>query len=317
VQERTAELQAANAALQTEITERKQAEVALQASHDRTRAIVETALDAIITMDEQGRIVDFNPAAERIFGQSSGDVIGQPLAEVIIPPDLRVRHRRGLAHYLATGEGPVLGKHIEMTGLRADGSLVPLELTICRMPGAAVLFTSFLRDIAERKRAEETLRESEERYRLITENTGDIVMLLDQQGRFTYISPSCRQVLGYEPTELIGASGFDLVHPEDLASALEHRPELASSGATQLTCRYRHADGSWRWLEARGTLVTRPDGYYTVAVGQDITERREAEMALQRLNDELEQRVIERTAQLAVTNQHLAQAIDYPCESCR
>ncbi|HEX9438292.1 MAG TPA: GAF domain-containing protein, partial [Roseiflexaceae bacterium] len=151
----------------------------------------------------------------------------------------------------------------------------------------ARLYRAAQEEIAERKRVEETLRASEERYRLITENTGDLVMLLDQQGRYTYVSPSCRQVLGYDPAELIGASGFDFVHPEDLALALERRPMLTSSGAAQLTCRYRHADGSWRWLEAHGTVVTQPGSRYTVAVGRDITERKWAEAALQRYTERL------------------------------
>jgi two-component system sensor kinase FixL len=143
-------------------------------------------------------------------------------------------------------------------------------------------------EIGVRKQIEETLRESQERYRLIAENTGDIIMLLDQQGRFTYVSPSCRQVLGYDPAELIGHSGFDLVHPEDLAFTLEQRPQLASSGATQLTCRYRHADGSWRWLEARGTMVAQPDSRYTVAVGRDVTERKRAEATLRESKAQIE-----------------------------
>src|SRR5439155_1295418 len=87
------------------------------------------------------------------------EVIGQPLADIIIPPPLREQHRRGLAHYLATGEAPVLGRRIEIVGQRADGSMIPVELTITQMPGAgAPMFTGFLRDITERKRAEQKLQ---------------------------------------------------------------------------------------------------------------------------------------------------------------
>src|SRR5262245_52386241 len=100
--------------LQRSDTERQQAEEALRASQDRTRAIVEIALDGIITMDHMGRIVDFNPAAERLFGHRSHEVLGRTLANVIIPPTLREDHVRGLAHYLATGEGPALDSRIEM-----------------------------------------------------------------------------------------------------------------------------------------------------------------------------------------------------------
>jgi PAS domain S-box-containing protein len=128
---------------------------ALKASEGRTRAVIDSALDAVVAMDHEGLILGFNPAAERIFGYRSGDVVGRALADVIIPPDLRAAHRRGLNHYLATGEGPILGKRIEVAGLRADGSVFPLEVSIVRMPGAgAPTFTGFLRDISERKQAE-------------------------------------------------------------------------------------------------------------------------------------------------------------------
>jgi PAS domain S-box-containing protein len=132
---------------------------ALKASEGRNRAVVESALDAIIAMDHEGRIMGFNPAAERMFGHRSTDVVGQTLADTVIPPALRESHRRGLAHYLATGEGPVLGKRVELTGLRADGSTLDVELSISRMPGAGPpMFTGFLRDITERKQADQKLR---------------------------------------------------------------------------------------------------------------------------------------------------------------
>jgi PAS domain S-box-containing protein len=128
---------------------------ALKESEGRNRAVVESGLDGIIAMDHEGLIVGFNPAAERIFGHPGGEVVGRALADVIIPPELRGAHRRGLAHYLATGEGPILGKRIEVTGLRADGSVFPLEVSIVRMPGGGPpTFTGFLRDITERKQAD-------------------------------------------------------------------------------------------------------------------------------------------------------------------
>lgn len=131
---------------------------ALKASEARNRAVIDSALDAVVAMNHDGLIVGFNPAAERIFGHRGSEVIGRALADVIIPPELRESHRRGLAHYLATGEGPVLGKRIELTGLRADGSVFPVELSISRMPGAGPpMFTGFLRDITERKQADQKL----------------------------------------------------------------------------------------------------------------------------------------------------------------
>ena len=102
------------------------------------RAILESALDCIIIIDARGRILEFNPAAEKTFGYRREQVVGKELAETIIPPSLREGHRRGMAHYLATGEGPVLGKRIEMAGMRADGSEFPIELAVtCMNRGGA------------------------------------------------------------------------------------------------------------------------------------------------------------------------------------
>lgn len=138
----------------------------LSATNARKTAIMKSALDAIVSMDHEGKIVEFNPAAERMFGYRGPEVIGKPMAEVIIPPSLRESHYRGLAHYLATGEGPVIGKRLELTALRADGGEFPVELTISRveLPGPP-LFTGYLRDITERKRAEEELERSFEALR--------------------------------------------------------------------------------------------------------------------------------------------------------
>jgi PAS domain S-box-containing protein len=141
-----------------DITESRKAEERLRNREAATRAILDSSLDCIITMDHQGRIVEFNPAAERTFGRPANTVIGRPLADVIIPPSFRDAHRRGLAKYLATGEGPVLGRHLELNALRADGNEFPVELAIVRInTDNPPLFTGFLRDITARKQSEEQI----------------------------------------------------------------------------------------------------------------------------------------------------------------
>src|SRR5437762_12910474 len=116
------------------------------------RAILDSALDCIIVMNASGRVVEFNPAAERVFGYTREEAVGQELAELIIPAALRERHRQGLQHYLKTGEGPVLGRRIEITAVRADGSeiLVELAITPFRIQDQQA-FTAYLRDITQRK----------------------------------------------------------------------------------------------------------------------------------------------------------------------
>jgi PAS domain S-box-containing protein len=126
------------------------------ASEARKSAILETALDCIITIDHAGKVVEFNPAAEQTFGYSRDQVMGQELSQFIIPPSLRDRHRKGMAHYLATGEGPALGKRLELPAVRADGTEFPVELAITRIPtDGPPVFTAYLRDISERKKAEQ------------------------------------------------------------------------------------------------------------------------------------------------------------------
>ncbi|MGI8820263.1 MAG: ATP-binding protein [Chthoniobacterales bacterium] len=119
------------------------------------RAILESALDCIITMDADGTVREFNPAAERVFGYGRDEAVGRELAELIIPCSLRERHRAGLAHYLRTGEGPVLGRRIEIPAMRKDQTeiLVELAITAFRI-GPEPVFTAYLRDITERVRTE-------------------------------------------------------------------------------------------------------------------------------------------------------------------
>ena len=146
----------------SDIDDRKRAEDELRRSEARKAAILDSALDCIVTIDHEGRITEFNPAAERTFGYRRDEVVGKQLADVIIPPSLREKHRLGFARYLATGEARMLGKRIELTAIRADGSEFPVELAITRIPlDGPPSFTGYLRDITERKRAEEELRRSE------------------------------------------------------------------------------------------------------------------------------------------------------------
>jgi PAS domain S-box-containing protein len=153
VAERTAELSERNQQLQGTTDKLKESEA-------RTRSILEAAMDAIITMDHQGKILQFNPAAERTLGYNRGEVIGQPLADLVIPPALRAAHCQGLAHYLATGKGPLLNQRLEMPALRADGTEFAAELAIVRVPiDGQPVFTAFLRDLTQRKQAEEALAE--------------------------------------------------------------------------------------------------------------------------------------------------------------
>ena len=132
----------------------------LQDSEERTRSIVNTALDAIVVMDEQGRITEWNPQAEQILGWTKHEVIGRKLSDTIVPPQYREAHNQGLQHYLATGEGPAMGKRLEITALRSDGTEFVIELAITPLKLASgTIFSGFIRDISEKRKWDEKLHE--------------------------------------------------------------------------------------------------------------------------------------------------------------
>jgi PAS domain S-box-containing protein len=147
-----------------QLVARRRAEDAVRARESRLRAMLDASLDAVVTMDHRGRVLDWNPAAERIFGYPASEAIGRELADLVVPPSLRELHRHGLARFLETEVPVVLDRRLEITGMRAGGEELPVELTITRiaLPGPPV-FTGYVRDITDRKRAEEELRASRQR----------------------------------------------------------------------------------------------------------------------------------------------------------
>ena len=143
---------------------RRRAERSVRESEERKRAILAAALDCIVTIDHEGHVLEFNGPAEKTFGFTAAEAIGREMADLIVPPALREPHRQGFARCVATGEGPLLGRRIEITAIRADGEEFPVELAITRinLPGPP-MFTGYLRDITERKAAEAELRASRAR----------------------------------------------------------------------------------------------------------------------------------------------------------
>jgi PAS domain S-box-containing protein len=273
----------------TDIEDRKRAEQEGRRSEARKTAILDSALDCIVTIDHEGCITEFNPAAERTFGYRRDEVVGRQLAEVIVPPALRERHRQGLARYLTTGESRVLGRRIEMAAMRADGSEFPAELAITRIPlDGPPSFTGYLRDITERKRAEEELRRSEafltQAQRLTL--TGSLWWKVST-GEITWSAESYR-LMGYPTTvkptvELI----LSRVHPEDLALVREMVERSAREGSNiDFEHRLLMPDGSVKHVHVVMQNVS-GDGRPPEFAGavSDVTERKRVEAELRRAYD--------------------------------
>ena len=147
-----------------QLIERRRAEQAVIESEARKSTILSSALDCIVTIDGEGHILEFNPAAERTFGRRAKDVMGKEMAALLVPPSLRQLHREGLRRHLTSGGGQILGALVELTGMRADGSEFPIELAVTRIEALGEpMFTAFIRDITDRKRVEAELRNSRAR----------------------------------------------------------------------------------------------------------------------------------------------------------
>jgi PAS domain S-box-containing protein len=321
VAERTIELAAANEELKREIAERRmvegrlrQEETELKRSEARKAAILNSALDCIVTMDHEGCITEFNPAAERTFGYLRAEVVGKKLAEVMIPPSLRTQHQRGLALYLATGEARVLGGRMEMTAMRADGSSFPIELAVTRIPGdGPPLFTGFMRDITKRKQAEEQLRRSAaflaEGQRL--SSTGSFSWRLmpdeltwsDQLYRIYEFDPTVPVTVGLIATR---------VHPEDIPSFYEViGAAQLGSGNIEYEHRLQMPDHTVKYLSMVAHGIRDQEGRleYIGAV-QDVTQRRLSEQALGKLRSELAH--VTRFTSLGAVTASIAHEVNQP-----
>ncbi len=180
-----------------DVTESRRKEQAVQQSQERLRLVVETALDAVVEIGEDDRILEWNAQAEQTFGWSREGAVGQVLAETIIPSRYREAHRQGMQHYLEMGEGPILNQRIEITALHRDGREFPVELTITSIRTRdATTFSAFIRDMSRQKQAEEQRRQSETRFRLLVEQSPLSIQVLAPDGRMLQVNRAWEQLWG-------------------------------------------------------------------------------------------------------------------------
>jgi two-component system, cell cycle sensor histidine kinase and response regulator CckA len=286
VAERKADLAKANEALRGEVLERRRMDEALQESEVRYRGIVESALDAVVTIDGSGVITAWNVQAANIFGWSKEEAVGRSLAETIIPAQHREAHSRGLRHAVATGEGPVFNKRIEITALHRDGREFPVELAISNASsGEKAAFSAFIRDITGSKLAAEALEKQHAFLRQVIDINPNFVFAKNRDGRFTLVNQAVADAYGTTVEELVGKTDADFnPSPDEVRFFLETDRKVMDSLEDKLISeeRFTDAKGNVRFLQTVKRPIIGVDGRagQVLGVSTDITDRKTLEEQL-------------------------------------
>jgi len=288
----------------TDITERKRAEEALRESEEKFRRLVEEMNDGYCVL-QGSRVVFANARSAEMFGYTREEVIGRTVQELLTPEivsdlsGVRAKRQRGEA----------VPQQYETLLVGKEGTTRPVELgtRVIEYAGKPAL-SVVVRDISERKQAEAALRRSEEHFRSLIENAQDAIVILNSDGTIRYESPSMERMTGREGKGRIGRDPLEFSHPDDMPNVLKAFSQLLENQTTNVhtELRLQHEDGSWRTFEvAANNLLENPTVAGIVLNLRDITERKQAEEEIRSLNEELEQRVIERTTQLEAVNKEL------------
>lgn len=276
----------------SDITERKTREISLQQGDLIKSAMLETALDAIITVNSEGRVVGWNAAAEHLFGQPRDIAMGQDLAELIYPPDQAHDRRVGMRRMLANGAG--MGRKLNLEMVKGDGTRFDCEMSVRALEvGGEQHFTAFMRPTEKRpepEAADEKGVFSEAAMRSMADLNPSITWLACADGAVTYLNSQWQEFTGLDPAESIPVSWFSVLHPHDLASMMLFWDECTKNGVSgKADVRFRRKDGVFRWCE----VVCRPQinsagaliGW--VATATDVDERRQREDHLREQRDRL------------------------------
>lgn len=262
-------------------------------AEERLRAIVETAADAIITSDKRGIVKSFNRAAERTFGYSAEEVIGQNVS-LLMPSPYREEHDGYIRRYLETGEARIIGIGREVTARRKDGSTFPIHLAVSEADPFG-LFTGIIRDITQRKEAEESLRREHELSESMVNTAQNIVLVLDTEGRIVRFNPYMEELTGWRLDEVRGRDWFDTFLPErDRARIRELfgraiRGERTRGNENPIVTK----DGLERDIEWYDAPLTSIAGELVglLCTGHDITERKRMERHLLEIAEEEQRRI--------------------------
>ncbi|MDF1502580.1 PAS domain S-box protein [Roseisolibacter sp. H3M3-2] len=270
-----------------DITARKDAERRLRAREEQFRRLSENATDVVQIVDRDARIVYTGPSMKRLLGYAPEEIAGTDALSYLHPDDVATA-TTVLGEMVAD---PSRTRYVEYRNRHKDGGWRYFEAHVGTLsPGTTDDgFVVNARDVTDRRAAAEALRRSEERYRVLIENTHDIITTLDVEGRITYQSPAVERSLGYRPDEMVGRDAFDLLHPDDYLQVRAAMNVMVGSPGTtgHAEYRYRHRDGHWRRLETFGrTLSPHSADDGLVFNSRDVTTRWEAVEALRQANAE-------------------------------
>ena len=250
-------------------------------SEARLRAIVENAVDGIITIDEYGSILDFNPAAQRLFGYETQEVVGENV-KMLMPDPYRKEHDGYLRNYRDTGKPKIIGIGREVVGRRKDGTTFPLDLAVSEVLfGGRRLFTGIVRDITERKRVEE----ERQRFVSLVENSNDFIAVASLAWEFLFINEAGRQLIGLAPEQVAALEVRDLWHKDTLPIVLDQAlPALSQEGSFRFQGQVRHfVTGEAIDVDCNTFGIRDPQGGRPLALAfalRDIRSQKQREQAL-------------------------------------
>jgi PAS domain S-box-containing protein len=266
----------------------------LQQSQDRLRALLESALDCIVTMDDAGRIVDFNHAAERTFGYTKDHAVGQTVADLLVPPRLREAHRKGLAEYHRTGTGPVLGRRVEIEALRADGSEFPVEIAIVpSIVEGRSFFTAYIRDLTERKASEAALRLREAEMSILIDAVPVLIAYIDSEERYRFTNRQYERWFGRSSQELYGKAMWEVLGDEAYTALQPHVRRALNGEPVQFEEWVNYNEVGSRYIRARYVPHVHDDGTVRglFVMVEDMTDRKRAEEEREKLLIELQDKI--------------------------
>jgi len=264
---------------------RGRTEVALRKSEHRLRQLIASALDAVVTIDRNSIVVEWNPQAEATFGIAARDIIGRQLPSTILGErDRRIAHRL-LARAANRSHNAIARRRTESIATRANGERFPVEITIEPVgSGDDQLLTAFIRDISERKRAHDELEQRELRFRTIFEKSWSGVALLDADLKFRFAGSSTPNIVGYTEEELIGRELLEYVHPRERAAMHRLFATLMSTPSKEGhgELRFLHKNGTWIWLEGFAQNMLHESSVGAIILNyRDVSQRRMTEKQLE------------------------------------